>query len=57
MIVSINKELESIWKKVVLAYFKALPWHFPVGPDENQGKLVFRSISEPGTSRIRNRIY
>jgi hypothetical protein len=33
-----NKELESMWKEVVIAYFKAIPQHLPGGTGEEYGK-------------------
>jgi hypothetical protein len=30
-----HDELERIWKEVVVAYFKALPWHISTETEEN----------------------
>jgi hypothetical protein len=33
-----NNELEKVWKKVIIAYFKILYWQLPGGTEENHKK-------------------
>jgi hypothetical protein len=31
--------MEGMWKKAIVAYFKVLSQHFPVGTEDNHGKV------------------
>jgi hypothetical protein len=51
----VNNELKRMWKEVVMAKFKVLSQHLPVGTEENHekpqsGQPVSGPRFEPGTS-------